>query len=39
MKVRFWRPSRKAQAESLRMFGAALARQAGSPADFSFSGW
>ena len=27
------------EAESLRMFGAALARQAGSAADFSFPGW
>jgi len=27
------------EAESLRMFGAALARQAGSAADFSFRGW
>ena len=35
----FFEAAEATEAESLRMFGAALARQAGSPADFSFSGW
>jgi AAA+ ATPase superfamily predicted ATPase len=35
----FYEAVEATQAESLRMFGAALARQAGSPADFSFPTW
>jgi uncharacterized protein len=35
----FFEAAEATEAESLRMFGAALARQAGSPADFSFPGW
>src|SRR6476646_430930 len=35
----FFEAAEATEAESLRMFGAALARQAGSPADFTFSGW
>ncbi|MFI5082907.1 MAG: ATP-binding protein, partial [Streptosporangiales bacterium] len=35
----FFEAAEATEAESLRMFGAALARQAGSAADFSFSGW
>src|SRR3984893_5414790 len=35
----FFEAAEATEAESLRMFGAALARQAGSPADFSFSAW
>src|SRR6201994_3741304 len=35
----FFEAAEATEAESLRMFGAALARQAGSPAGFSFSGW
>jgi len=35
----FFEAAEATEAESLRMFGAALARQAGSAADFSFPGW
>ena len=35
----FFEAAEATESESLRMFGAALARQAGSPADFSFPGW
>ena len=35
----FFEAAEATEAESLRMFGAALARQAGSPADFSFPDW
>jgi hypothetical protein len=35
----FFEAAEATEAESLRMFGAALARQAGSPSDFSFPGW
>ena len=35
----FFEAAEATEAESLRMFGAALARQAGSPADFSFPSW
>src|SRR6266568_2098043 len=35
----FFEAAEATQAESLRMFGAALARQAGSPSDFSFPSW
>jgi len=35
----FFEAAEATEAESLRMFGAALARQAGSPANFSFPGW
>jgi len=35
----FFEAAEATEAESLRMFGAALARQAGSPADFSFPTW
>ena len=35
----FFEAAEATEADSLRMFGAALARQAGSAADFSFSGW
>ena len=34
----FFEAAEATEAESLRMFGAALARQAGSPADFTFPG-
>jgi hypothetical protein len=35
----FYEAVEATQAESLRMFGSALARHAGSPADFSFPAW
>jgi len=35
----FYEAVEATEAESLRMFGAALARHAGSPADFSFGSW
>src|SRR6266446_7730415 len=35
----FFEAAEATEAESLRMFGAALARQAGSAADFSFPDW
>jgi AAA+ ATPase superfamily predicted ATPase len=35
----FYEAVEATQAESLRMFGATMARQAGSPADFSFPTW
>src|ERR1700756_3670210 len=35
----FFEAAEATEAESLRMFGAALARQAAPPAVFSFSGW
>ena len=35
----FFEAAEATEAESLRMFGAALARQVSSPADFTFSGW
>ena len=35
----FFEAAEATEAESLRMFGAALGRQAGSAADFSFPGW
>jgi AAA+ ATPase superfamily predicted ATPase len=35
----FFEAAEATEAESLRMFGAALARQVGSAADFSFPGW
>src|SRR6476646_2644394 len=35
----FFEAAEATEAESLRMFGAALAMLSGSPADFSFPGW